>query len=44
LLLLVAALAAPIGRWVRSDTWNEVQLESWLEDHHGNEGGEMKSG
>jgi H+/Cl- antiporter ClcA len=33
LLLLVAALAAPIGRWVRADTWNEVQLERWLEAH-----------
>lgn len=33
LLLLVAALAAPIGRWVSEDTWNEVQLERWLEAH-----------
>lgn len=33
LLLLVAALAAPIGRWVWADTWNEVQLERWLEAH-----------
>ena len=31
--MLVAALAAPIGRWVRADTWNEVQLERWLESH-----------
>ncbi len=36
LLLLVAALAAPIGRWVRADTWNEVQLERWLESHGAN--------
>ncbi len=33
LLLLVAALAAPIGRWVSEDTWNDVQLERWLEAH-----------
>jgi H+/Cl- antiporter ClcA len=32
-LLLVAALAAPIGRWVWTETWNEVQLERWLEIH-----------
>ena len=32
-LLLVAALAAPIGRWVGADSWNEVQLERWLETH-----------
>jgi H+/Cl- antiporter ClcA len=32
LLLLVAAVAAPIGRWVRADTWNETQLERWLEE------------
>lgn len=44
LLLLVAALAAPIGRWVRSETWNEVQLERWL-DAHGSGGAErMKAG
>ena len=41
LLLLVAALAAPIGRWAGADTWNEVQLERWLEDHQANEGAEM---
>jgi H+/Cl- antiporter ClcA len=44
LLLLVGGLAAPIGRWVREDTWNEVQLERWLENHHGAEGGAMKGG
>jgi H+/Cl- antiporter ClcA len=37
LLLLVAALAAPIGHWVRPDTWNEAQLEHWLEEHRGKE-------
>ncbi|MCT0206893.1 chloride channel protein [Synechococcus sp. CS-1332] len=44
MLLLVAALAAPIGRWVRPDTWNEVQLERWLVVHRVNEGAEMKAG
>ncbi len=32
-LLLVAGLAAPIGRWVNPDTWNDVQLERWLAAH-----------
>jgi hypothetical protein len=40
--LLVAALAAPIGRWVRADTWNEVQLERWLESHGAHTVEEMK--
>ncbi|WP_216900235.1 chloride channel protein [Synechococcus sp. CCY 9618] len=44
LLLLVAALAAPVGGWVRQDTWNEVQLERWLENHHGTGGSAMKGG
>jgi H+/Cl- antiporter ClcA len=43
LLLLVAALAAPIGHWVGTDTWNEVQLQRWLEDHQANEGGEINA-
>jgi H+/Cl- antiporter ClcA len=42
LLLLVAAVAAPIGRWVRADTWNETQLERWLEERHGKEVVPMK--
>jgi H+/Cl- antiporter ClcA len=32
-LLLVAALAAPLGRRVGAVTWNEVQLERWLAIH-----------
>ncbi len=32
LLLLVAAVAAPIGRRVQPDTWNETQLKRWLEE------------
>jgi H+/Cl- antiporter ClcA len=43
-LLLVAGLAAPIGRWVGQDTWNEVQLERWLEIHGVKEPKEMKGG
>ncbi len=31
LLLLVAALAAPLGRRLGPDTWNEVQLQRWLQ-------------
>jgi H+/Cl- antiporter ClcA len=42
LLLLVAALAAAIGGWVRQDTWNDVQLERWLGNHHGARGSGMK--
>ncbi|MCP9834724.1 MULTISPECIES: chloride channel protein [unclassified Cyanobium] len=42
LLLLVAALAAPIGRWVWAATWNEVQLERWLESHEVNMAEKMK--
>lgn len=43
-LLLVAGLAAPIGRWVGTDTWNEVQLERWLEIHGIKKPKEMKDG
>ncbi len=43
-LLLVAGLAAPIGRWVRQDTWNEVQLDHWLEIHGTKETEGMKTG
>ena len=28
---------ASLGDRVRADTWNEVQLEQWLEDHRVNE-------
>lgn len=31
MLLLVTALAARVGVWVRANTWNEGQLERWLE-------------
>ena len=40
--LLVAALAAPIGRWVQAEPWNEVQLESWLQSHQVNMAEKMK--
>ncbi|MEA5392377.1 chloride channel protein [Cyanobium gracile UHCC 0139] len=43
-LLLVAGLAAPIGRWVGADTWNEVQLERWLVIHGIRETEGMKAG
>jgi H+/Cl- antiporter ClcA len=43
-LLLVAALAAPVGRWAGTDTWNEAQLERWLEIHGVKEPEEMKDG
>jgi len=43
LLLLVAAVAAPIGRWVWADTWNEVQLERWLEAHGTDATDQMKA-
>jgi H+/Cl- antiporter ClcA len=43
-LLLVAGLAAPIGRWAGKDTWNDVQLERWIEIHGVSETGEMKAG
>ncbi len=42
LLLLVAALAAPIGRWVSEDTWNDVQLERWLDTHAASGAGKLK--
>ena len=43
-LLLVAALAAPVGRWAGKDTWNDVQLERWLEIHGVRGTAEMKAG
>ena len=42
-LLLVAGLAAPIGRWVGEETWNEVQLEHWLEIQGVKETKQMKA-
>lgn len=42
-LLLVAGLAAPIGRWVGEETWNEVQLEHWLEIQKVKETKQMKA-
>jgi H+/Cl- antiporter ClcA len=43
-LMLVAALAAPIGRRAWADTWNEVQLERWLEIHGVRQTEGMKAG
>jgi H+/Cl- antiporter ClcA len=42
LLLLVAALAAPIGSRLRKDTWNETQLGRWLEEQQEKEVKTMK--
>jgi H+/Cl- antiporter ClcA len=43
LALLVAALAAPIGRWVSEETWNDVQLERWLAAHAASFAGNLKN-
>ncbi len=43
LVLLVAALAAPIGRWVSEETWNDVQLERWLAAHAASFAGNLKN-